>query len=416
MKTKNKVVGKIRTSFNRDSSLDESKIQKLKNKKSRPKKNPDKNNVSQEDELYEIYLKDKKKKRIIRKRQSESVRNVKVSTPVQRQIRKKVVDLQFALSPITLDNSGQNSIEQDGHYETFRQHRLKEIQEGEKKLDSTVIRQAKAWIAKHKVEKPSKSFKNSREFKSQPNEVSKHGSAVSNNSFINNSIVLTSSSQKSKLSLPIDNIVEVNGENSLEVPAVDMSSQSIFVPKINVIPPEEISNNDNTNQVEETDEKHQTDEENSENTQKPIKQASKKLRATGGTRSRANKRKLSFASTELNSVSDKIEKALIVEVPKKLPRKSVAINLVPAIKNITLNNIEHDRDGGPNLRSGKWRRSLIAWRLSQNTAGTAMGKQSSIFFETEEATITEKDKEEKETNKCEYLSKFSDFAHFKLKN
>lgn len=123
-----------------------------------------------------MYLKDKKTKRNLRKKQTDSVRNVQVSTPVQKQLRqKKVADLQFALSPITLNDSSQVSMdnEMEDLRANIRRQRLKEMEEAEKALETTVTRQAKAWLAKHKTKEPLKSSENLRQNKAPTKDMPK---------------------------------------------------------------------------------------------------------------------------------------------------------------------------------------------------------------------------------------------------
>lgn len=84
-----------------------------------------------------MYLEEKKKIQQLKKQQRASVRNVKISTPVQKQLRNKKENLLFEVSPIRPDDSG--LLEEDKEesrgaslYEELRQIRLKEIEEREK--------------------------------------------------------------------------------------------------------------------------------------------------------------------------------------------------------------------------------------------------------------------------------------------
>jgi hypothetical protein len=153
-----KPIKKIRADFNRDSSLDESKIQHAKKKRKQIKRKATTPPESSYDELYESYLREKKKKQILKKKRAVSVQNVQISTPVQEKLRKKSkkTDLQFELSPIRLNDSCgiENTDTTKQLYDSFKRQRLKEIEDNEKALESSAVRAAKALLAKYKNKKP----------------------------------------------------------------------------------------------------------------------------------------------------------------------------------------------------------------------------------------------------------------------
>lgn len=155
---------KFRASFDRE-SLDESKIQQQKkNPKKREKlKQMKVESESSYDELYELYLHNKKQKVQLKRKQAALTKNVKVSTPVQSKLsksKKKKTDLQFEVSPIKFDDSVENieCIDTKALLDSVRRQRLREIAESEKQLDLSVIREAEALLAKYK--KPLKSSEN----------------------------------------------------------------------------------------------------------------------------------------------------------------------------------------------------------------------------------------------------------------
>lgn len=146
----------LRASFNRNSSLDESKIQQVKSKKARKASKKRIEHGSSPDSFYELYLSQKKKKENIKKKESASVRNVKVSTPAQRNSRKKAA-LAFEVSPIRFDDSVpalRDSADSSSKlYDSIRRERLQEIEDMKQQAESSAVASARALLDKHKVSK-----------------------------------------------------------------------------------------------------------------------------------------------------------------------------------------------------------------------------------------------------------------------
>lgn len=403
----------------------------------------------------------------LKKKERASVRNVQVSTPLQKlgqkQGRKNNLDLRFALSPITLnEDSAQISMEKSfkSLCNDIRQQRLKEIQEADLKLESSVVKRAKEWIEKHRINDSIESVDKVLEKPKSPPKVTQfaiktlltkvtterklslialdddakensvNSLEVSSQDFssyltvpdvVSIKTLQTKVSTNHKLSLTaVDDDVKENSMNSLEVPSPDVSSY-LTVPDVVLTSPNgdmvfEIDNSSLIEvpcQEEEEVPKH-TKEASVEKSSTPDSKVARIL-------TRASKRKLNLNLNVSNLNCDKIEIPTAGEaVVKKLPKKSVAINLVPAVKDISYSYSERDSkltktkekqqrksnkksirfSVGPNnelvsLRPGKWRRSLIYWRRTH--VNELNGKEKAILNSSEREA----------DESCKYLRKLN---------
>ena len=319
-KTKSVVKSKIRASSVRDSTG--GSIQKLSKKTFRkvPKKQKSTSTDKSYDLLYELYLRDKKEKQKLNRQERLTkktfVKNVKISTPVQK--LKQVPGLQFTLSPIRLNDSANVSNEDmEALYESLRRQRIKYIEEENSKLETSVTRKAKAWLEHLKSRNSLKSYENIL-----------HEAPALKNSLLTHKTLLTNSLPERKLNSALGDNMKERSVKSSSIPATDKSS--IFsVPEINVRSPD--------------------------------------------------------ANRFSNEFSEK----------ESLQRLS--------------------------LHPGKWRRSLVNWRLSQQTVrpGEKSSKISSLpsvrLLKKKRLTRSSYVKKDKSKGNCEYFNKINEHLYSNVK-
>lgn len=428
-----------------------------KNKKKQSKSKPSKVDLdSSHDELYKIYLLEKKKKQAIDKKRLASIRNVKVSTPVQRQQRKSKktkTNLEFGVSPIRLDQSVIDSLENvdstKALLDSIRKQRLKEIEERQKELESSATRAAKQLLAEYKNKRPLQSSENipvvqqdlNFEDASEPSESPERSLVIhkrrTRSSFGRNlkdeddvdkvhstiykrstksSIELKHSGADdntkalSKLSIPIiqmtsPKVSDESEDNSLQLPSQSFSLMSPNIDSIE-LPSDIIPDNS-------------------------------PLMALTRSRKRKSRDELSTTMTKMNLMEvikesetndcDKTKEE--PAIPTKI-KKSVAINLVPAIQEIIYHDVptvtkrkrgvkksvgfallpiksaptESTISENPTLKPGKWRRSLVEWRTSHGNSTTLRNTTSrgtSMFFEASRKASSIS-KPRKTFDECEY--------------
>lgn len=464
----------IHASFNRDSSLDEPKIQKLNNKrvstrktKGRVKPTKKRDPESSYDSLYESFLREKIAKKKAAKQQRDkklqAVRNVQVSTPIKKQLRKKTNALLFDASPIRPNDSGQLvpenlDLSKKSSLKRIRQMRLREIAAEEReriRLESSATREAKELLAKFTAARDTKASAGavSNAELTTPLELSLRGvSAVAceaTESLQNEighvqntsakqtpaprilqeknrdeSINRSHSVNKSMMDPPED---EDEKENSMKLPPLQDDSLFILLPKILVTSPDDellpihVMSSSQHSPVELIPTTKRT----------PTKmKAPKKPKKTKVSKSRETQKKMKVPPA-LPINDDAIEassSSVIKEMPKEIAKKSVAINLNPAIRDISFNDehvqnrrrtraksirfaeapVDQSRPSSSeslslNLRPGKWRRSLVAWRASQisapdepsTTVDTSSAPKGRRYTEPQLETLEE----------CEYKSK-----------
>ena len=394
---------KVRVDFNRDSSLDESKIQKSKNKPQKKRKTKPKHDESSPDEFYEMYLEEKRQKLKIKKQQRATIRNVEISTPVQSKLRKKKENLLFEVSPI---RPGDGSVIEDAEseksrgaslYLELRQKRLHEIDEKDKERmkrrtrkrplrSSENVPALVEEIISENIEEVKETWAEISENLPDKSMIIHKRRKVSEKSKMKSGGQNAYSKESQELKVPEINISYAN-EIEKEVSSksfLDVSIDAEVNDKSELDVPVEASLTEENNRLEKSTESSKTEEfimmspENSILTQ-PVP---------------------SFDTSEpsfINQISSPqydLEKT-IEEISRKLAKKSVAINLVPAVKNISYHksmspiraratrssrkqsesskksvgfSLEADESTKRvKLQPGKWRKSLIAWRKSQNT-------------------------------------------------
>lgn len=354
----------VRVSFNRDSSLDESKARKVPVKQNkRPRKNAPLKDESY-DELYELYLQEKKLKQLVKKKRNASIRKVQISTPVQHS-KKKIANLEFKVSPIRFDDSVNDSVSiSEGLIAKIRKQRLKEIEENNKLLDLIGLERLT-------VKSPLKSSENFQEnqnaevLDATPKLIQTRKTRLSlgrklttaedkNNQNSKSTSLIPAHEMQSSFVLPDIQITSAEDEktreshkpNSLSVPEVDELSQQ----KLLQVPPIIASNI--------------TTPRNTKSLHRPAVRASKRL------------------SNVIPTASDASVELPVIHAVAKPAKKTVAINLVPKVseisyrmaENITRRSKRTTRSSqrlsdGPKritLNPGKWRRSLIQLRLIMN--------------------------------------------------
>lgn len=381
--------------------MDESKIQKKNVKQKRKAKpKPKKNDESSPDEFFEMYLEEKRQKLQVKKQQRASVRKVQISTPVQKQLRRKKENLLFEVSPIRPDDS--DVLEEESErsrgaslYEELYQKRLKEIDEKEKER-----------AKRFKVLSPLKIFTNTVKLTAdlmelekdkdlQPSVDAVKASSAKLNINDNSEVLPTPDeshfiNKRSGKNLPrkrkhnkdADNGNSMNTEARINISMME-------VPEINVsmvnVPDLDNSISSLENMQEATNER--------EMSISPVQE---------------NVGDAQEAITELPKDIKNCDNSVIEEMVKQIAKKkSVAINLVPAVHNISIEPVAHPRVSTRRkstmmakksvgfshasiyeenestkditLQPGKWRKSLIAWRKSRNTKSTA--RRTSIILE-----------------------------------
>ena len=335
----------IDATFNRDSSLDESKIVKLKNKRKpsvKTKKRVKSLLESSHDEFYELYLKDKKKKQVLKKSRLDTLRNVQNSTPLQRK-RKKVESLAFGISPIRLDDSDQKSLESSDInaqlIESMKRQRLREIQQTAKDLESSAVKKGKELLERMRLKRAA-------------------GPAIAT--------VTVKEPEHEEIQEDQD--------------ALSYKEQSLEVPLIEVTPPVDEDSSKEENSLALPPKLIASPAQVEDDIVPPMK----RVRITQPS-TRISKRKTSKASSIFH-VEGVGASPVIKELAKQIARKSVAFNLVPAIKEVARVSTRASTAVVPSqkkslrfvedvpesplkvvaLRPGKWRKSLIAWRASEN--------------------------------------------------
>lgn len=102
---------------------------------------------SSHDELYESFLRAKKQKLDLKRKQRISLKNVQNSTPKGFLRNNKAAGLAFEVSPIRLDETmGSDSYMNEEMIDSIRRQRLKEMRQTLKKYESVAVREAEALI------------------------------------------------------------------------------------------------------------------------------------------------------------------------------------------------------------------------------------------------------------------------------
>lgn len=277
----------------------------------------------------------------------KSVQKVQVSTPVQKKLSKKNSALEFKVSPIRLNDSVENVDSSTFHYNSLKQQRIDEIKEAQKDLDSTAIKEAKQ---------------------------------------------LLETIQSHKILRRSENIPEPDVKSSKIIP-IDKPDRPIIFRRQETSPikllKDKISNVENAEQPA---------------TAKQIEPP--RIRASSKISLDKNK---TFSPTVRQTRKTSALKQIDSPVDKKSKsKKSVAIDLVPAVKDVSYyieenDFVEHNQDGRSvkksvifpedstcdqvrlKLSSGKWRRSLIAWRSVQNAT-----RQTTVLSEPIEEPVLKK--------------------------
>lgn len=390
---------------------------------------------------------EKKKKQAIDKKRLASIRNVKVSTPVQKQLRKSKktkIDLEFEVSPIKLDQSVKGALE---HVDTtkalldsIKKQRQREIEERQKELESSATRAARQLLAEYKNKRPLQSSENIPDVQQELNfeEASEPTQSPERSLIIHKR--RTRSSFGRKLN-DEDNVEKVHPElykrptkSSFELQhsATDDStkaSSKLSIPIIHVTPPK-VADESEDNSMQLPSLSISLMSPNIDSLELPsdiIPNSSPQMFTRSLKRKSSNielsttMTKTSFEKSQTNDCDKSKEEPAI---PSKI-KKSVAINLVPAIQNVAYHDVptvtirkrpvkksvgfallpiksaptESTISENPTLKPGKWRRSLIEWRTSHGNNTTSRGM--STFFETSRKASSIS-KSRKAFDECEY--------------
>jgi hypothetical protein len=425
----------IRVEFNRDSSLDESKIQKVKNKLQKKRKAKPKRDASPPDDFYQMYLDEIKEKNKVARKRRAAVKNIQISTPVPKQ-RKTKENLLFGLSPIGPNDV--SAIVDEGEasrgaslYLELREKKQKEIEAKakerlEKRMEKRREIRKRPLVNTENVQVTGEEIllgnaaMNVQEIEETPQAL--EGSFViskrqkmsegSKRSSVGNN----RGSGEEKSTEACGNSLEDQGclEESMKVPGIQVSAVE--------------SEAGNTQEAEVLDEleeeesaKSLVEEERSQLEREAFTQSPMELSATE--KSPEPRKSSNFPRPSPSSSSQSIPEPLtqplpslkspnnshqppcdlektilepvIEEISKKIAKKSVAINLVPSVQDISCNPPAYhittrnrkqpslvkksvgfsmdfdDSSRNITLHPGKWRKSLVAWRKSQKMSFAA---------------------------------------------
>lgn len=403
---------KVRVEYNFDSSLNETKIQKAKSKPQKKRKTKPKLDESSPDEFYEMYLEDKRKKLKVKRQQRATMKRVEISTPVQTKLHKKKENLLFEVSPIRPgDGSMVEYTESDKSrgaslYLELRQKRLKEIDE--KDEERMKGRRKRPLRSSENVQAPieEKVPENIDPVKESCAEIS---AILPDESMIIHKRRKVSGNKKKKPARDVAN--SMNSQewiNDLKIPEINVSEASEIEDEIPMKPILNVSKESKEDERSELDVPQEAllTEENrklEDSLEKSIESSTFEefiLMSPDNsllTQESSLTNKISSPLCDLEKTFENV----IEEISRKLAKKSVAINLVPAVRNIS-----HHKSHSPlrtiatrssrkhsevlvakksvgfsladestktvALQSGKWRKSLIAWRKSQNTEKSSL--------------------------------------------
>lgn len=398
----------IRASFNRDSSLDETKAKlKSKQKKVRKTKQKPKDENSSYDEIYESFMREKKKrqsenklkKQTEKKKRLVSLQSVKVSTPLSEELRKRKADLVFGISPIV--QNAKSGILSEAFFDSLKRKRLLEIEALQKKLETTAIREAKELIAQYETRKPLQSTENivakdqstktetsrfplvaketaplktseKEEKKTEKlpkrrnrrsaltrRKISEFFNEVDSTPPIKNTKQHIAVRNKRKAPLSPPHMIESENEANLSPKRLLRSSQqSISI--ILVSPPKSIDNS-----LTSPLKIFNVPDDDSYTDQKLPKPPKKNLEATKSSRASRRQSKLRLATVECDYKKE-IPVIRENESSRKIVKKSVGINLIPEVRVIENGASPAKETSKLSLQPGKWRRSLISWRQTQS--------------------------------------------------
>ena len=383
---------KVRVDYNRDSSLDESKIQKSKNKPQKKRKTKPKLDESSPDEFYEMYLEDKRKKLKVKKQQRATMRNVEISTPVQTKLHKKKENLLFEVSPIRAgDGSMIEEAENDKSrgaslYLELRQKRLQEIEKKEeermKNRRKRPLRSSENIHAPIEEKVPvnidpiKESWAKISEILPDESLIIHKRRKVSGNTKKNpardKANSMNSEEWLNDLTVPEINVSEAS-ENEDEISLkslLNASTESKEEEKSQLDIPEEVSLTQENEKIEESLEQLTK----SAKTEELLPENSLLTQAVPsfGTPKSSSNNQIYSPLCDLEKTFENV----IEEISRKLAKKSVGINLVPAVRNIS-----YHKSHSP--------RQTITTRSSRKHSEVSVAKKSVGFsLKADESTKT----------------------------
>lgn len=390
----------VRVSFNRDSSLDESKVRKLKlkpkQKKVQKSKRPRKDHTVY-DEIYESFLREKKKrendekqkKQAIRKKRLVSIESVKVSTPVQKkQLRNsKNIGLAFGISPIAQSTSVDLP---QKFFDSLRRQRLLEMDQLEKKFETTVIRKAKELMAQYEAKKSLQTTENILKVKNVQHKSTSAEAKENRQDLIQFPIqVELASSQCNENSLPSQTLIYISSSDEYSASAIPVK----LVPTSDELAPSQSNENSLPSPtkfyINSSDESSASIEQESfppsiERTRELSRISIRKSERLE--RIACDKKKLSPPPVipEMAAIVKKSVSIFLPHETKDLGHSEFTLKLAGDKKKVSPPPVIHKRAAivkksvstflpqetmdlsrlEVTLKPGKWRRSLIAWRQS----------------------------------------------------
>lgn len=302
-----------------------------------------------------MYLEDKKQKQNAKRKQAASL-NVKISTPVSKQLskaKKKKVGLLFGVSPIRLEacgSSNENNELSKSLFERVRQRRLKEMAE-EEALETSVVRSTKALLQEFKQRRNMEPLQRSSIENLQAPRMmtlkelqdididAEEPREKSLTMYKRNRRTKATNGRKLKAPAIIVDDLKDNNEKSLAV-------MQVSFPLIHVTTPEKLV---------------KTAENSMESPTKFFGQSYTAEQEVDGTMVKTD-----VCASEQSQVSTRVSL-----------KKSVgfAVPLSPGLADSTIKRVS--------LKPGKWRRSLIHWRKSQNDANNTE-RRTTVIMEEEE--------------------------------
>lgn len=367
---------------------------------------------SSHDELYESFLRAKKQKLSLKRKQRISVQNVQNSTPKGFLRKNKVTGLAFEVSPIRLDETMDSD---DGYMDkkmidNIRQQRLKEI-ENAKQAESSAIREANALL---------EGFEKIKGRREEP----KHFSRQLEESIKQFEIVETPKAQTKKPLTKRESLKEIpavqNSMNELSLDSFDeghslnLKEKSIAKNSTrNTIPSIKVTSPDMPEIDEASEREYETDKENSLQSASqffgpPSIDEEEEVELSAVTRKRKSlpkpvesTRKRTLIEEASVSVCDiAIASPVIQEIQKQIGKKSVKIVNPPVPSNITRRSTrktlinrgktsirftELPKGDRIVLQPGKsWRRSLINHRKTLHGNERMSNRRTTVIIEEDE--------------------------------
>lgn len=316
------------------------------------------------DEMFDSFIREIKqdrreenlKKKALRNKKLDSVHSVKASTPVQTKLRKQTVDLAFEISPISA-TTGELS---KSLIRKVQQKRIEDMDQLRKKLETTAIREAKNFLA---------------QFETKTVLTNSENIPVENQEIESNKRKPNSAESKAKENRAVHEVPRRNRKttikrqssesvNQTDEISINIRKSTPEVPVVVVSSPEaSILNNSGDNSLGSPLQFFDVVDDQTASIEKlPSEPPKKKVKIVKPSR-------FSFRGAKSSNVCD-TKKSVPVMVPvmsspviqeiaeqiAKKPRVMTRSSAAPSTAGTKADVVLHP---------GKWRRSLIAWRHSQ---------------------------------------------------